>query len=322
MNLRQAAEMKGAQALYRGMRVIREVEQRLGALFAAGELPGFIHLSIGQEAVPVGVSDALLPQDTMASNHRGHGHCLSRGIELPGFFAELMGRQNGVCKGRGGSMHVADLSKGMLGANGIVGAGLSIALGSALAHKLRETGGIAVAYFGDGAVAEGLFHETINLAKLWSLPLLLVCENNGWAEFQPTRTQVAAELPALSGAFGVPCQSCDGCDVLAVRAAAVEMAGVVRSTSVPGLLICNTHRHRGHYEGDPQRYRAKEELASLNAADPILRLREGLVGQGLDGSILDAIDCDVVQEVDAAVQAARAGAAPDLASAMADVYGR
>src|SRR5271156_4463003 len=169
--------------LYAEMRLIREVEQRLSVLFGDGEIPGFIHLSIGQEAVAVGIAAALQRHDTLASNHRGHGHALAKGLDVSRFFLEILGRSEGYCGGRGGSMHVADMSVGMLGANGIVGAGLSIALGSALAHRTLGRPAIAVAFFGDGALAEGLLHECLNLAAVWRLPLLFVCENNGWGEF-------------------------------------------------------------------------------------------------------------------------------------------
>jgi len=167
--------------LYRQLLLIRRSEERLSTMFADGEVPGFIHLSIGQEAVSVGVMSALTAEDTIASTHRGHGHAIAKGLPLDGFFSELLARDEGLCRGRGGSMHVADMSVGMLGANGIVGAGLSIALGSALAHKRLGRHAVAVAFFGDGALAEGLLHECLNMAALWRLPLLFVCENNGWS---------------------------------------------------------------------------------------------------------------------------------------------
>lgn len=189
---RNTVQAEGLAALYRTMSLIRHVETALTRLFANGEVPGFIHLSIGQEAVAAGVAGVLLPQDSLATTHRGHGHVLARGMDVAGFMKEIMGREGGLCKGRGGSMHVADLSLGILGANGIVGAGIPIALGSAMAHRARKTGGVAVAFFGDGAMAEGVLHETLNMAALWKCPLLLVCENNGWSEFSPTSRQFAA----------------------------------------------------------------------------------------------------------------------------------
>src|SRR4051794_1274144 len=189
--------------LYRVMARIRAAENHLIKLFADSEVPGFIHLSIGQEAVAAGVMAALEPRDTIATTHRGHGHVIARGIDLGLFFKKVMGKAGGVCRGRGGSMHIADLSLGVLGANGIVGAGIPIAMGSAVAHSVRKTGGVAVVFFGDGAMAEGVLHETLNLAALWRLPLVLVCENNGWSEFSPTSRQFSGTLRGLAAAFGI-----------------------------------------------------------------------------------------------------------------------
>ena len=215
-------------ALYRLIVLIRRAEERLITMFADGEVPGFIHLSIGQEAVSAGVMSALGPRDTIASTHRGHGHAIAKGLPLDGFFAELLARDEGLCRGRGGSMHVADMSVGMLGANGIVGAGLSIALGSALAHRRLGRREVAVAFFGDGALAEGLVHECMNLAALWRLPLLFVCENNGWSEFLPSSKQIAFTLADLAGAYGLPHTLVDGNDVAAVADAAAEVVAGVR----------------------------------------------------------------------------------------------
>src|SRR5215472_5820290 len=215
--------------LYADMRLIREVEQRLVALFSDGEIPGFIHLSIGQEAVAVGVASALRPHDTLASNHRGHGHALAKGLDVSRFFLEIMGRSEGYCGGRGGSMHVADMSVGMLGADGIVGASLPIAVGSALAHDVRKTGGVACVFFGDGALAEGALHESFNLAALWKLPLLFVCENNGWSEFSPAARQLATDPTKLAETFKIAAERVDGNDIVAVRAAAVSAIEAVRA---------------------------------------------------------------------------------------------
>src|SRR5690606_10336086 len=260
---RNAPSADRLQALYRTMSLIRHVEQTLSQLFANSEVPGFIHLSIGQEAVAAGVASALLPQDTLATTHRGHGHVLARGMDVTGFVKEIMGRQGGLCKGRGGSMHVADLSLGILGANGIVGAGIPIALGSAIAHATRRTDGVAVAFFGDGAMAEGVLHETLNMAALWKVPLMLVCENNGWSEVSPTSRQFAAKLEALAAAFGIAYARVDGNDAPAVAEAAREACAALRAGRGPFVLECITHRVRGHYEGDPQKYRDADELQAL-----------------------------------------------------------
>jgi pyruvate dehydrogenase E1 component alpha subunit len=306
-------------ALYRVMVRIRAVENHLIKLFADSEVPGFIHLSIGQEAVAAGVMSVLEPRDTMATNHRGHGHVVARGIDLGLFFKEVMGRAGGMCGGRGGSMHIADMSLGVLGANGIVGAGIPIALGSAVAHSVRKTGGVAVVFFGDGAMAEGALHETLNLAALWKLPLLMVCENNGWSEFSPTSRQFKGTLKGLAAAFGIDYGHVDGNDVLAVAEAAGN--AVTRSrTAGPTILECATRRVRGHYEGDPQKYRSESEIGELDAHDPVRRAAEALTAAGADAGALAAIASDEEAEVMAAIEASRADPLPDFDAALADVY--
>lgn len=306
--------------LYADMRLIREVEQRLSVLFSDGEIPGFIHLSIGQEAVAAGIAAALRPHDTLASNHRGHGHAIAKGLDVSRFFLEIMGRNEGYCRGRGGSMHVADMSVGMLGANGIVGAGLPIAVGSAFAHQLRKTGGIACVFFGDGALAEGALHESFNLAALWKLPVLLVCENNGWSEFSPASKQLATQPAKLAQAFGIPNETVDGNDVVAVRDAAVAAAEAVRSGGGPYLIECKTVRVRGHFEGDPQKYRDAAEIEATGRKDPLQRAEDELRKLGAaEADIIAAADA-AKHRVDEAVAAARAGTAPVPAEALADVY--
>ena len=303
--------------LYRTMSLIRQVETALTRLFANGEVPGFIHLSIGQEAVATGIASALQAQDSLATTHRGHGHVLARGMEVTGFMKEIMGREGGLCKGRGGSMHVADLSLGILGANGIVGAGIPIALGSAMAHKIRKTGGVAVAFFGDGAMAEGVLHETMNMASLWKSPLLMVCENNGWSEFSPTSRQFTASLQKLAEAFGIGYAQVDGNDVIAVADAAAAAAEQLRAGKGPFVLECVTHRVRGHFEGDAQKYRDAGELESVHEHDPLTSARKALQAAGVDTS---AIDAEIAAQVEAAIDAARADALPTIESAIQDVY--
>jgi pyruvate dehydrogenase E1 component alpha subunit len=307
------------RALYRTMVRIRIAETRLSALFAAAEVPGFIHSSLGQEAVAAGVAAALAPGDTITTTHRGHGHVLARGVGFDPFFREVMGRAGGICGGRGGSMHIADVSLGVLGANGIVGAGIPIAAGSALAHRVRGTGAVAAAFFGDGALAEGVLHETLNMASLWKLPLVLVCENNGWSEFSPSAAQIAGKLEALAGAFAIDYRSVDGNDAPAVAQAA---GGAVRHarTTGPAVLECITHRVRGHFEGDAQKYRDASELGSLAARDPIARAKATLLAAGESAAALAGIHDEIEAQVAAAIEAARADAAPDFAAALADVY--
>lgn len=309
-------------ALYRQMLVIRRAEERLQKLYADGLIPGFVHLSIGQEAVPVGVSAALGDADTVSSNHRGHGHTLAKGVDLGGFFAEILGKATGLCKGRGGSMHVADLDKGMLGANGIVGAGLPITAGSALAHKLRGKGQVAVVYFGDGAQAEGLLHECMNIAALWSLPMLFVCENNGWSEFSPTERQMAASLEKLSAAYGVAYQAVDGNRVTEVAEAAGALVAAMRAAPAPAVLECRTTRVRGHFEGDRQDYRDSDEVAALAARDPIRIGAELLAKAGMRKPALAKIAAEVEAEVEAAAEAALAAPPPQPGDILTDVYTR
>jgi TPP-dependent pyruvate/acetoin dehydrogenase alpha subunit len=306
------------RALFEMMVLIRQTELRLSRLFADGEVPGFIHLSIGQEAVPAGVAASLEPSDTVASTHRGHGHALAKGMALERFFLEIMGREQGICGGRGGSMHVADLSIGMLGANGIVGAGISIALGSALAHQVRGGRQIAVVFFGDGAIAEGVLHESLNLAALWKLPLLAVCENNGWAEFAPTSRQVAPQLGALAAAFRIPHTEVDGNDVEEVADAAAAIVAQMRSGGGPQVLECRTTRVRGHFEGDPQKYRDPIELGGPD--DALARARRRLAELGVREDEIAAVESGAERRIEEAVALARAGSAPEFTRAAREVY--
>ena len=304
--------------LYRRMLLIREAEKSCGALFADGTIPGFIHLSDGQEAVSVGVMASLRPDDTISSTHRGHGHALAKGLSLDGFFRELMGKADGACKGRGGSMHVADLSVGMLGANGIVGGGVAIALGSGMAQKLKGGDGVAISFFGDGALAEGILHETLNIAALKAVPMLFVCENNGWSEFSPTSTQVSFTLEKLAAAYALPYHGIDGTNVEAVAALAADAVAMVRRERRPIVLEFFTTRVRGHYEGDSQRYRNDP----APPVDPLAVARTLLLEQGVAEVELDALAETARAEVRAAVEAAAQSPEPTLESAAEEVYAR
>lgn len=315
-----STDVPDGRSLYRTMKTIRIVETALSKLFADGEVPGFIHLSIGQEAVAAGVCAALRAGDTVATTHRGHGHVLARGIDLDAFFMEIMGKAGGICAGRGGSMHVADMRLGIIGANGIVGAGIPIALGSALAHATKGGDAVAVAFFGDGAMAEGVLHESLNMAALWRLPLLLVCENNGWSEFSPTSRQFVAKLELLAGAFSVSHQRVDGNDVDAVAAGARAAVAHLRGGQGPMILECITQRVRGHYEGDPQKYRAADELGALDAADPIGRARLALEAAGVEAQEFDAMDHQIEAQVAQAIGRARAEPEPVFDDALGGVY--
>ncbi|URK86243.1 thiamine pyrophosphate-dependent dehydrogenase E1 component subunit alpha (plasmid) [Rhizobium sp. RCAM05350] len=306
--------------IYRRALKIRHAEKTLQTLFAEGKVPGFLHLSIGQEAVASSISEWLRDGDTVSSNHRGHGHTLAKGVDLEGFFAEILGRATGICGGRGGSMHVADLRLGMLGANGIVGAGLPITTGSALALKMKGQGDIAVVYFGDGALAEGLVHECLNIAKLWSLPILFVCENNGWSEFSPTRRQMAVKLADLAGAFGIDYLAADGNDITAVHEAAGEAIGRIRRETIPFILECQTTRVRGHYEGDKQDYRPEGEAEEMARRDPLVIAVQRLVALGVEADWISNVQAEVDAANNRALDAAMNAPMPDPASLLDDVY--
>src|SRR4051812_10362688 len=255
--------------MHRRMLVIRGFEQRVATLYRDSEVPGFVHLSVGQEASAVGACWPLRPADVITSTHRGHGHCLAKGLDPLGMFAELMAREQGINRGRGGSMHIADPKIGIFGANGIVAAGLPIAVGAAAAAQLRADNGIAVAFFGDGAVAQGAFHEAVNLAAVWKLPVIFFCENNGYAEFSPASTQHAAPLEHRAIGYGVNYAAVDGNDVVATATVMTDVVDRVRGGSGPFIVEAATYRWHGHYEGDPERYRTPEEVQEWAARDPL-----------------------------------------------------
>jgi len=296
--------------MHRRMLVIRGFEQRVSALYRDGEVPGFVHLSIGQEAAAVGACWPLRRTDVITSTHRGHGHCLAKGLDPLGMFAELMGRDEGTNRGRGGSMHIADPRLGIFGANGIVAAGLPIAVGAATAAQLRRDGGVAVAFFGDGAPAQGAFHEALNLAAVWSSPVLFFCENNGYAEFSPTETQHGASLERRAAGYGIEHVTVDGNDVEAVASTMKKVVKRVRAGRGPVVVEAATYRWHGHYEGDPQRYRTTDEVQEWEARDPIVAHARRLRDTGVGDDELTALDAAVASELDLAVDAARAMPSP------------
>ncbi len=299
--------------MLRRMMVIRGFEERVSALYRDGEVPGFVHLSTGQEASAVGACWPLRDTDVLTSTHRGHGHCLAKGLAPLGMFAELMARDGGTNRGRGGSMHIADPTIGIFGANGIVGAGLPIAVGAAAAAQLRADGNVAVAFFGDGAVAQGAFHEAVNLAAVWNLPAVFWCENNGYAEFSPAATQHAAPLERRAAGYGVDYVGVDGNDVVAVATTMSGVLDAVRSGR-PVIVEAATYRWHGHYEGDPQRYREDSELQEWKARDPIVVQARRLESLGVDTAEIGAVQVSVDALLDEALAAARASSAPDVAS--------
>lgn len=311
-----------ALALYRTMVRIRRFETAAGELFAAGELPGFIHLSIGQEAVAAGVCAALDAADTVSTTHRGHGHCLAKGGSLPQMMAELFGKEGGVTRGRAGSMHASDSSVGIIGANGIVGGGIPMALGSALAAQLDGEGRVSVAFFGDGAVGEGVFAECVNLAVLWNLPMIFVCENNGYAELTPTRVHLAnTRVSELMAGYGIAAETVDGNDVQAVSVAASSAVDRARRGDGPSLLEMETTRWRGHFEGDPQKYRAKEEILAMTERDPIILWGARLAGEfGVDRSLIEECDASAATEIESAVRESQAMEPSRIDELLRDVY--
>lgn len=289
-------------ALFRSMLLIRQVEERLAADFKAGNLPGPVHLYIGQEAVAAGVCAHLRPNDQLTSTHRGHGHYVAKGGELEPLFAEVYGRATGICRGFGGSMHVADVERGILGANGIVGGGIAIAAGAALAAQMDGKGGVAVAFFGDGASAQGVLSETLNISALWKLPLILCCENNGFSEFSPSEVVNAGAIADRAKPFGVPAKTVAGNDVIAVWQAAEEAVARARSGHGPTLIEAKTYRFHGHVEGEgnflKELYRSEEEIAERRRSDPLLSFRGYLLKARLaDETTLQALESEISQQV-------------------------
>ncbi len=313
-----------ALRLYESMVLIRRVEERLRDDSAAGKLPGAVHLYIGEEAVAAGVCARLNPQDYATSTHRGHGHFLAKGGDVRAMMAEIWARREGICQGMGGSMHVADLSRGILGANGIVGAGLSIAAGAAFGARLAARGAVSVAFFGDGASNQGVLMETLNLAALWQLPLVFVCENNGFSEFTPAAQVTAGRIADRARAFAVPAREVDGNDVTEVWRAASEAVARAREGGGPSFIEARTYRIQGHFEAESfvlggGRYRDSEEIEAWRQKDPMARYRATLLAAGsASGADLDAIDAAVLRRVADAVAYAEAGtpADPELAETL------
>jgi 2-oxoisovalerate dehydrogenase E1 component len=300
--------------MYRRMLVVRGFEQRVAGLYRDGEVPGFVHLSIGQEATAVGACWPLRAADVITSTHRGHGHCLAKGLDPLGMFAELMGKDRGTNRGRGGSMHIADPKLGIFGANGIVAAGLPIAVGAGTAAQLRADGTIAVAFFGDGASAQGAFHEAMNLAAVWELPVIFFCENNGYAEFSPASTQHAASLEQRAAGYGISYVGVDGNDVTATAAVMEDVVSATRAGGGPAVVEAATYRWHGHYEGDPQRYRSSDEVSAWEARDPLVAHEGRLRAVGVGDDEIKALESGVADQLDEAVAAARRLASPQAAT--------
>ena len=309
-------------AIYRAMHRIRAFEQRVAECFAAGEIPGFIHLAIGEESVAATVCSLLEPADLVSATHRGHGQCLAKGADPGRMMAELFGRATGYCGGRGGSMHLADMPHGVLGTNGIVGGNLPIAVGTALAAQVRGTRQVTVAFFGDGAANSGAAHEALNLACVWDLPIVFVCENNLYAALTPqsvhTKGMAIAERAAGYGMRGV---RIDGNDVLAVFRTVGAAIDAARRGEGPTLIEAMTYRWHGHHEGDRMTYRTKEEMAAWREKDAIPRFRVWLGSRGyLDRAEDERLVAEVRAEVDRATEFARKSPWPAPEAALEDVY--
>jgi acetoin:2,6-dichlorophenolindophenol oxidoreductase subunit alpha len=310
--------------LYRGMTAIRLFEEQVNDLYREAKMPGLAHLYIGEEAVAVGVCSALRQDDYITSTHRGHGHCLAKGADVGLMFAELLGKEAGYCKGKGGSMHIADHANNNLGANAIVGGSTGIATGAAFSAKRRGTDQVAVCFFGDGALGQGLLYEVMNMASLWSLPVVYVCENNLYNEYTHYLEVTAGSILDRPRSFGIPAVEVDGQDVRAVQAATTELVARARRGEGPSFLLCNTYRQHGHHVGDVDRayYRSKEEEQEWRIdRDPIALLGRWLVEQSLaDPAALAALETEVREEIERGVQFALDAPFPDPGEVTDDVY--
>ena len=307
--------------LYRSMRRIRRFEETALLQSSLGKVHGALHLSVGQEAIAVGVCDSLRPTDYVASTHRGHAHCLAKGVPAKEMMAELFGRLNGSCKGRGGSMHIADFDRGVIGCNGVVAANLTVSAGVGEALKLEGDGNIIVCFFGEGATNRGPFLEGLNLAATWELPVLYVCEANGYAQYTAfANTSKELDVTKRAEALGIETRSCDGMKVLDVQAAARELIESIRGNSQPAFLLADTYRYLGHALGDPEYYRPREEIDAARSRDPLKQAIEKFDEMGVDSKRIKKIDADVEQELEEALSFADGGAIPEGSSVGEYVY--
>jgi acetoin:2,6-dichlorophenolindophenol oxidoreductase subunit alpha len=314
---------EGLLKAYRTMRTIREFEERLHVDFGRGDIPGFVHLYAGEEAAGTGIMMHLHDGDRIASTHRGHGHCIAKGVDPVEMMKEIYGKKGGACQGKGGSMHIADLDKGMMGANGILGAGAPLACGAALAAKFRRKGEVAVSFVGDGASNQGMFLESLNLAAVWNLPVIFVVENNGYAESTSRDYAVAVDSYVDRAAgFGLPGVTVDGTDFFAVYEAAGEIIKRAREGGGPSLFECKMIRFFGHFEGDQQTYRGKGEVEDIRATkDSLKKFAAKVTAAGVIAQAeLDAIDQEAREVIERAVQEAKAAPAPTGADLLTDVY--
>src|SRR5580693_8111144 len=310
--------------MYRRMLMIRTFEEQVNDLYTRALMPGLAHLYIGEEAVAVGVCEALRPDDYITSTHRGHGHCIAKGASIDRMFAELLGKEAGYCRGKGGSMHIADPATGNLGANAIVGGSTGIATGAALSSKRLGTGQVTVCFFGEGALGQGVLYEVMNLASLWKLPVVYACENNLYTEYTHYSETTAGDILARARAFGLEAESVDGQDVEAVYLTAKKLIDRARKAEGPAFLLCNTYRFTGHHVGDINReyYRSKQEEQEWKTRrDPIENLARTLIAEKLtDAAALEDIQSEVRSEMKAAVDFALTAPYPTVDEAEQDVY--
>ncbi|HKD72679.1 MAG TPA: thiamine pyrophosphate-dependent dehydrogenase E1 component subunit alpha [Candidatus Acidoferrum sp.] len=310
--------------MFRRMQMIRHFEEHVNDLYMRALMPGLAHLYTGEEAVAVGICEALQQDDYITSTHRGHGHCLAKGASPDRMFAELLGKEAGYCRGKGGSMHIADPATGNLGANAIVAGSAGIATGAAFSAKSLGKGRVAVCFFGEGALGQGVVYEVMNLAALWKLPAIYVCENNLYTEYTHFKETTAGDILERGRAFGVPSESVDGQDVRAVYAAATRLVELARRGQGPSFLLCNTYRYTGHHVGDINRehYRSKQEEQEWKTRrDPILLFAEWLVGEKIaDAEALRKIETEIEAEMCAAVEFAIAAPYPEKSEVDQDIY--
>lgn len=308
--------------MFERMLKIRHFEDRVKNLFAAGELPGFVHLYLGQEAVAAGACATLREDDYITSTHRGHGHIIAKGGDVKRMMAELYAKVTGYNKGKGGSLHIADPNLGILGANGIVGAGIPIATGAALSAKLRKTDQVTMCFFGDGAANQGTFHEAINLASAFDLPIVYICENNLYAVgTRQSQVRKIEDIANRGAGYGIPGLAIDGNDVVAVYEAAQEAVDRARAGEGPTLIECKTYRWRTHFEGEPDTYRPPEEVQAWMKREPIAPYRSQLIKSGMLSEVeANEIEAAVLREIDEAVEFGRASPAPEPESALEDLW--
>ncbi|PUF86263.1 pyruvate dehydrogenase (acetyl-transferring) E1 component subunit alpha [Bacillus altitudinis] len=321
--MKMALTKEKAVWMYQKMQEIRQFEDQVHMLFTKGILPGFVHLYAGEEAVAVGVCAHLNEQDSITSTHRGHGHCIAKGCDLKGMMAEIYGKATGLCKGKGGSMHIADFDKGMLGANGIVGGGFPLACGAALTAKYKKKDNVSVCFFGDGANNQGTFHEGINLAAIWKLPVIFIAENNGYGEATPfSYASSCKSIVDRAAGYDIPGIQVDGKDVTAVYQAAEQAIERAKNGEGPTLIECMTYRNYGHFEGDAQRYKTNQEKTEHQEEKDAITLfkNELLKQQLLTDQEISSVEASVAEAIEEAVRFSEESEYPDHTELLTDVY--